>query len=1088
MPPAVAAFIATAVKVATAVVAAYKASVIVRGIVLVAAMIGSSLLSKALAKKPGKIQQGQEIKFKVDPSMPRQIPVGVTATGGSWTFAFTWTDDTKIPNKYLVRVISISDVPVEGLLTVLENGNELTWDQDPNTDFATCVQHRRKSGGHAMWCRFVKGSWDPAGAEIGMRTYLVEKSGGKWTHAHKGVGQAYAVMQYMYDADAFPQGEPALTFVVKGAKCYDDRKDGSKPGRTGTHRLNDPNTWEFTENAAIIAAQVLRGFYHGDQLIMGAQAQPRDLDDGMLIAAYNTCDQLVPQAEGDPVPRYRAGMMLTASESIESILEDLEVAMDGNIYDRGGQITILPGGSRTPVYALNDDNVIWTEESSWQPKEEVDNLFNAVSGTFVSGEDGFIEKPFPPLVNPTWEADDGGERLYRNLSYRAVVYATQVQRTNTRIWKSSRYQGTLAIVLPLECLELEQGDWFTFASSRWDFTTKYFEVVSPVMTTEFRYGIIAKEVHPDIDGWDPVVEEIPDSSDYYQPTDPGLPIPELEVSAVTITNADNSLKLPAINVKVLNITENSNVQSVDYQYGYYIGPTLTNVRSLGMRPASEHEFQIVQGIIPNYTFAVRARSYNGKRYSTWSTYYTTNAPPDFVVPDSTKFGGKTSAEWVDIINEVGGIGDELAAQLAQLEDTVVWTPEAIWGILTRESEIKDRLEKMLHHIGPNGEPIPLGTRLAQEIETRTTNDTAYNAIFNVLGAWTSPAHEAWLLNTSTVMVTPTMSFTQYTQAQISEFDNVYATIQTVQTTTATAIDALAEEVHIIGVKIPGQDAFLIDVNKAFVSPGQSMASKFLGLSAEIDTKASAARASAVTETKAYVDNQSAFAQVLTQLNVNYNGFIAKITEFSQADSTFGARAGLRLDVNGHVTGYIANNDGFQGGFVFVGDYFAIATPGGVVNPFYVIGSTVYMGNVIATQIQAGIVTADKIVGGAVTSINQDGSGAVQSFTGTHIHFTMNVTSEGGTHLISVTGEIGSTETNGDKPIGGVIQTLVDGFPAGPPLNIFCPGAWGGETRGCTFAYTPGAGNHSISIQYTKTPGSFAGNIKRSFVTSAELKK
>ncbi|MEB3067270.1 hypothetical protein, partial [Parvimonas micra] len=281
MPPAVVALAAT---VATVAVKVFVTSAILAAVLTVAITVAATMLMGK--RKNSNANQGQELKLKLDPTMPRQVAVGLTATGGSLVWSFTYTDNNKKPNRYLVRIIDLSDIPIDGVNDILVEGTPLSFAGDVHTGFQACTSaYRAKNGAACMWVKVHKGGPDQAADNE-----LVAMSGGVWTNQHKGKNIAYAIVKMDYDPDAFPNGEPGLVFIVRGASCYDDRADDTMPDGSGTQRLNDPTTWKYTRNASVITAQVLRGFYSAGVLMFGAQAEARDLYAPMLQAAHNECD------------------------------------------------------------------------------------------------------------------------------------------------------------------------------------------------------------------------------------------------------------------------------------------------------------------------------------------------------------------------------------------------------------------------------------------------------------------------------------------------------------------------------------------------------------------------------------------------------------------------------------------------------------------------------------------------------------------------------------------------------------------------------------------------------------------------------
>lgn len=418
--------------------------------------------------------------------------------------------------------------------------------------------------------------------------------------------------------------------------------------------------------------------------------------------------------------------------------------------------------------------------------------------------------------------------------------------------------------------------------------------------------------------------------------------------------------------------------------------------------------------------------------------------------------------------------------------------EAIIGHVLRNAETRDRIEAMTHL--PSGQTI--GNFVIQEREQRLTDTEAFNSFFSLLGS-VGPGGNAWVINGATTWITPEMSFASYVSYVTATFEEQSGAIQTSQEVSLTATEAVATELHRLGVANPFGAGFVINDTQAMLSStGQSLVTKFTAVTAQIGQ----AQADAIQSSRTYVDNSSAFATVLSTLGVTAGGFSARITTLQNTDTSFGAKYGLRLDVNGHVTGFTALNDGITGSFVFVADYFAISTSGGAVVPFVVMGGTVYMPNVVVQRLdantidtvhlKANTITADKIIGGAVSNMLSYEVSTLQALgdPSTPVtDITFNYVSDGGRHLIMAYGEIGSTSGSSSQPTGCVIELVCDGVVVGRGA-LWCPGLWGAIGTGFPFSHTPGAGLHTYVLRYVKTPGAAAGQINRSLVVVTELKK
>lgn len=618
MPPAI---IAAAAAVASWAVTTYVTSVILATILLVAISVATSVLIAKLTKQ--RLNQGQELKLKIDSSMPRQIAVGRTATGGSLVWAFTYTDNSKKPNRYLVRIIALSDLPINGVVAIKEGNNTLTFSGDVTTGLRACNQHRTKKNAAAFWVKIIKGS-PTATAD----SDIMAMAGG-WTSNHKGTNIAYMVQKSDYDADAFPNGEPQLTVTVDGVSVYDCRADSTVSGGSGSQRLATPSTWTFSRNAAVIATQLLRGFYSKGVLLCGAQALPTDFRTSNLMEAADLCDATV-GSNGGNRPAYQAGMMINSEESVANFLVDLQSAFDGNIADRGGVVTLLPGASRTPVFTLTDADIIPTEQRSWQPYAPLGQLTNHILGTFADEANGYTEKAFPTQKNAQWEIDDGGERFSAQYAFRAVTNGSQVQRITRRMHQATRYQGTGAFVLPIWALELEQYDWFVWQSDRFNFT-KTFIAAKVDITQDLKIAVVCAETPATFSDWDHVTHEVDPNDTTGSYPGPQLVVPDYALTPAVRLDAPSKTEYIVMDIAVTGIEDGAEATTfeVEFAKSSALGTTWS-----GGTYNSINQTVTLWNLLPNTSYAVRLRSSDGMRFSDWSDWeYATTGTFTYSVAD-----------------------------------------------------------------------------------------------------------------------------------------------------------------------------------------------------------------------------------------------------------------------------------------------------------------------------------------------------------------------------------------------------------------------------------------------------------------------
>lgn len=132
---------------------------------------------------------------------------------------------------------------------------------------------------------------------------VVTDEGPGWTSADVGESGCDVVVAYKADKpDAkhpvWPGGRPRFGFVLKGKLCYDPRLDDTVPGGAGDHRWDDPDTWEWSENAAVCRYNWVRGVYANDNvteqsdLLIGRGLTAEEAPPENIFAAANLCDEI----------------------------------------------------------------------------------------------------------------------------------------------------------------------------------------------------------------------------------------------------------------------------------------------------------------------------------------------------------------------------------------------------------------------------------------------------------------------------------------------------------------------------------------------------------------------------------------------------------------------------------------------------------------------------------------------------------------------------------------------------------------------------------------------------------------------------
>lgn len=113
-----------------------------------------------------------------------------------------------------------------------------------------------------------------------------------WGSAHKLSGYAAVAWSLRFDraGKKFSSGVPQLGVVAKWVKVYDPRADSTYPGGTGSHRINDESTWQWSDNPALHALTYAYGRYVNGKKVFGVDLGASAIYLPDFVAWANVCD------------------------------------------------------------------------------------------------------------------------------------------------------------------------------------------------------------------------------------------------------------------------------------------------------------------------------------------------------------------------------------------------------------------------------------------------------------------------------------------------------------------------------------------------------------------------------------------------------------------------------------------------------------------------------------------------------------------------------------------------------------------------------------------------------------------------------
>jgi len=518
-------------------------------VVGIAVSMGISYAAQEMQGKPpapeaarfsvqGTLQAGGEV--------PRSFILGKYSTAGSLTYANTWgtSDDGKSPNAYLTQVITLSDIPVKGLLGVLVNGETCTIDTGTVTDKGHPVLEYRKDGKDHLWIKFYDGTQTVAD------NFLVTKVGSAarpYAATRVGVGLAYAIATALV-AEELWTGYPTFKFVIDGIKLYDPTRDTTNEG-DGAQRFADTATWGGDGDylPMVQTYNLLRGIRYGDQWMCGLQTSgPATVPAFNWNAQIAKCRAPIEGPDGDE-PTYISGLQVNVNVPADQIATTLMTACQGKLSEVGGSYKAHCGAPDSPSFYITDNDWISSEPQTAVPFKRQAESINGITGTYPDPDQGWNTAPAPALYSPADEATDGNRRLLASPAFDAVPRASQVQRLMKSALEAARRERTHVGVMPPRYWRAEPGDVIAWKSVREGYgdpddptdVGKLFEFTMTVPKPNFCNSVGICEVDPSDFGWNHNTDFRPSTTGpltFVRPAPQG--VSDWNVEGQAVTDAD----------------------------------------------------------------------------------------------------------------------------------------------------------------------------------------------------------------------------------------------------------------------------------------------------------------------------------------------------------------------------------------------------------------------------------------------------------------------------------------------------------------------------------------------------------------------
>lgn len=513
---------------------------LVVGVVL---SIAGTLLQQAFGSKQEQERRtGTRGSAQIGGKVPQYFLVGTVGEAGKLEYRNAWGNDGQVPNAYLTEVHSFGDLPVSGLAGLYVNGVRVSL----TTSGAVAQGYPVADLNGKFWWKFFDGRQTAADP------YLIDKFGSDadraWAADMIGIGVPYLVTTALWDETLWT-GFPRVLGEFQGIPLYDPRKD-STAGGSGPQRWDNPATWAFSDNSAVIIYNIERGIYYNGAHVWGGKKTAADLPYDVWAAAMDACDELVPLKAGGSEKRFRAGRRINLNERPADVIKELLIGCNGRIsHASDGQVYILIGAPSVAAGAFTDADVLATEPLGSIPWPNLDEIINGATATYREPLQAWEDKETAPYLRSDLVEQDDGRENVEGLELNTTFSGTQAQRVIQSVIEGGRRFRTHVVALPPAFAQFRPLQALGWSSDRFGYGGKLF-LITARTRAPFGYVIFGlQEIDPADDDWNPSTDERPLS---FAPVVTNRPAPQ-EVSGFFVEPAiahdsEDRPRRPAIDV------------------------------------------------------------------------------------------------------------------------------------------------------------------------------------------------------------------------------------------------------------------------------------------------------------------------------------------------------------------------------------------------------------------------------------------------------------------------------------------------------------------------------------------------------------
>ena len=375
------------------------------------------------------------------PSAPRKLVYGSVKISGPVVFM-----QTTGKSEFLEIVVALGTHEFQAIDEVYLNEDELSLASADSFNTQAVTAPEQYTGDTVKISTKLGSSSDPIFGLLSLSS--------TWTTAHKltGIPAIYARLQY--DTEAFPQGIPTISCVVRGKKVLDTRTSSTA----------------YSTNPALI----LHDYLTDTQFGLGCASS--EINTASFNTAANVCDESVSLAAGGTEKRYSCNGVVDTSDTPEQIIGNILSSMGGTLTYTNGQFVVKAAAFVSASDTLTDDDFIGALGINTKPSRR--DTFNAVKGQWIAESTDWQVTDYPPVTSSTFQTEDGGDQIFTELPLPFTNSAAMAQRLAKIHLFRSRQNITITGRMKLTAFKYDIGDTIQLTIERFGFSAKVFEIKS----------------------------------------------------------------------------------------------------------------------------------------------------------------------------------------------------------------------------------------------------------------------------------------------------------------------------------------------------------------------------------------------------------------------------------------------------------------------------------------------------------------------------------------------------------------------------------------------------------------------------------